>query len=74
MFGHGTGHGVGLQVHELPRISWNKSAPVRENMVFTIEPGIYVPGLGGVRIEDMVVVREKNGEVLTSLRKELEIL
>jgi Xaa-Pro dipeptidase len=42
-------------------------------MVFTIEPGIYVPGLGGVRIEDMVVVRKKGGEVLTSLRKELEI-
>jgi Xaa-Pro aminopeptidase len=74
MFGHGTGHGVGLQVHELPRISWNKSAPVRENMVFTIEPGIYLPGVGGVRIEDMVVVRKKRGEVLTSLRKELEIL
>jgi len=74
MFGHGTGHGVGLQVHELPRISWNKSSPVRENMVFTIEPGIYVPELGGVRIEDMVVVREKKAEVLTSLRKELEIL
>jgi len=74
MFGHGTGHGVGLQVHELPRISWNKSAPVRENMVFTIEPGIYVPRLGGVRIEDMVVVRKKGGEVLTSLRKELEII
>jgi Xaa-Pro aminopeptidase len=74
MFGHGTGHGVGLQVHELPRISWNKSSPVRENMVFTIEPGIYVPGLGGVRIEDMVVVRKKRGEVLTSLRKDLEII
>ncbi len=74
MFGHGTGHGVGLQVHELPRISWNKSSPVRENMVFTVEPGIYMPGVGGVRIEDMVVVREKKAEVLTSLKKELEII
>jgi Xaa-Pro aminopeptidase len=74
MFGHGTGHGVGLQVHELPRISWNKSSPVRENMVFTVEPGIYVPGVGGVRIEDMVVVREKKAEVLTSLKKDLEII
>jgi Xaa-Pro aminopeptidase len=74
LFGHGTGHGVGLQVHELPRISWNKSVTVRENMVFTIEPGIYLPGFGGVRIEYMVVVRKKKGEVLTSLRRELEIL
>jgi Xaa-Pro aminopeptidase len=73
-FGHSTGHGVGLQVHELPRISWNKSTPLKESMVFTIEPGIYIPGLGGVRIEDMVVVREMNAEVLTSLRKDLEIL
>jgi Xaa-Pro aminopeptidase len=73
-FGHGTGHGVGLQVHELPRISWNRSVPIRENMVFTIEPGIYVPGLGGVRIEDMVVVRAVQPQVLTSLTKELEIL
>mgnify|MGYP000468807250 CR=1 FL=1 len=73
-FGHGTGHGVGLQVHELPRISWNKSMPIRENMVFTIEPGIYVPGLGGVRIEDMVVVRAAQPQVLTSLSKQLEII
>jgi Xaa-Pro aminopeptidase len=74
MFGHGTGHGVGLRVHESPRISWNVNTPVRENMVFTIEPGIYVPGMGGVRIEDLVVVREKRAEVLTSLKKELQIL
>jgi Xaa-Pro aminopeptidase len=73
-FGHGTGHGVGLQIHESPRISWNKSVPLRENMVFTIEPGIYVPGLGGVRIEDMVVVRKKTAEILTSLKKDLEII
>lgn len=73
-FGHGTGHGVGLQIHESPRISWNKSVPLREHMVFTIEPGIYLPGLGGVRIEDMVVVRKKTPEVLTSLKKDLEII
>ncbi len=73
-FGHGTGHGVGLQVHEAPRISWNKSERLRENMVFTIEPGIYVRGLGGVRIEDMVAVRPERPEILTGLPKELEIL
>jgi Xaa-Pro aminopeptidase len=73
-FGHGTGHGVGVQVHEAPRISWNTSGRVRENMLFTIEPGIYVPGLGGVRIEDMVLVRKNRAEVLTSLTKKLEIV
>jgi Xaa-Pro aminopeptidase len=73
-FGHGTGHGVGLQVHEDPRITWSRSETIRENMVFTIEPGIYIPGLGGVRIEDMVVVKQNGGKVLTGLPKKLEIL
>ena len=73
-FGHGTGHGVGLQVHESPRITWSVSEIMRQNMVFTIEPGIYIPGLGGVRIEDMVVVGKKKACILTSLPKELEIL
>jgi Xaa-Pro aminopeptidase len=73
-FGHGTGHGVGLQVHEAPRISWTRSGPLRKNMVFTIEPGIYVPGLGGVRIEDMIEVGENKAFVLTSLPKNLEII
>ncbi|MDO9289473.1 MAG: Xaa-Pro peptidase family protein [Thermodesulfovibrionales bacterium] len=73
-FGHGTGHGVGLQVHELPNISRNGKGTIKENMVFTIEPGIYVPGLGGVRIEDMVAVGKRKAEVLTSLPRELEIL
>lgn len=74
LFGHGTGHGVGIQVHEAPRISWFKSERIKKNMVFTIEPGIYLPGVGGVRIEDMVLVGEKSNEVLTSLKKDLEIV
>jgi Xaa-Pro aminopeptidase len=73
-FGHGTGHGVGIQVHEAPRISWNKSERIKKNMVFTIEPGIYLPNVGGVRIEDMVLVDEKGPQVLTSLKKALEIV
>jgi Xaa-Pro aminopeptidase len=55
-FGHGTGHGLGLEIHELPRISPHSDTPLLEGMVFTIEPGIYLPGECGVRIEDVVVV------------------
>ena len=73
-FGHGTGHGVGLEVHESPRITWTRSDTVKENMIFTVEPGIYIPGLGGVRIEDMVLVKPQGAEVLTRLPRKLEIL
>ncbi len=73
-FGHGTGHGVGLDVHENPRVSWMKNERVRSGMVFTIEPGIYIPDLGGVRIEDMVAVNENGTVLLTTLSRELEII
>ncbi|RPI36097.1 MAG: aminopeptidase P family protein [Nitrospiraceae bacterium] len=73
-FGHGTGHGVGLDIHELPRISRLGREFVKPGMVFTIEPGVYIPGIGGVRIEDMVLVEKSGCRVLTSLPKELEIL
>ena len=73
-FGHGTGHGVGLDVHELPRISRLSKESIKSGMVFTIEPGIYLPGFGGVRIEDMVVAKKNGCRVLTSIPKELEII
>ena len=65
-FGHNTGHGIGLEVHEPPVISgYNKNA-LKEDMVFTIEPGIYIPGYGGLRIEDMIRVTRQGYEILTN--------
>ena len=71
-FGHGTGHGVGLAVHEAPHISPQGRGIAEEGMVFTIEPGIYIPGWGGVRLEDMVLVTARGCEKLTVLSKDLE--
>jgi Xaa-Pro aminopeptidase len=64
-FGHGTGHGVGLEVHEKPTISPRSGDILQPGMVFTVEPGIYIENLGGVRIEDMVLVTEKGLEILS---------
>lgn len=72
-FGHALGHGVGLQVHELPRIAPGRKERLRQGMVFTIEPGVYVPGLGGVRIEDMVATGQGGAERLTSLPTVLDV-
>lgn len=71
-FGHGTGHGIGLMVHEGPAVSPLSKDTVEPGMVFTIEPGIYIPGWGGVRIEDMVLATDKGIKVLTTLPRELE--
>lgn len=64
-FGHGTGHGVGLEVHEAPTVSGKSRTILKPGMVVTVEPGIYLPGKFGVRIEDMVLITEKGHEVLT---------
>ena len=68
-FGHGLGHGVGLEVHEGPSVSYLSEDTVQPGMVFTIEPGIYMPGWGGYRIEDMVLVTGDGCELMTSLSR-----
>jgi Xaa-Pro aminopeptidase len=73
-FGHGLGHGVGLDVHEGPRLSKQGETALAAGMVVTVEPGVYVPGAVGVRIEDLVIVTDEGGEVVSSLPKELQFV
>ena len=73
-FSHGLGHGVGLQVHEWPRLSYNADDILPEGAVVTIEPGVYLPERFGIRIEDMVVARADGPDVLTRAPNELLIL
>lgn len=73
-FGHGLGHGIGLEIHEQPVLSPRSNATVEEGMVFTIEPGIYIPGFGGVRLEDTVAVTPDGCRILTGAPKELLVL
>ena len=70
-FVHGTGHGVGLEVHEAPRLASNSNDILKPQMVVTVEPGLYIPGLWGIRIEDTVLVKENSCEKFTKMDKEL---
>ena len=73
-FTHSTGHGLGLEIHEAPRLAEGQTQKLEPGMVITIEPGAYVPGKWGVRIEDVVVVTPSGCEVLTPTDKELVII
>ena len=71
-FNHGLGHGLGLDVHEAPSLSWRSDEELKPGMVVTVEPGIYLPGVGGVRIEDDVLVTEKGHRILSRIDKSIK--
>jgi len=71
-FTHGLGHGLGLDVHESPSLSWRSDQPLRTGMVVTVEPGIYLPGVGGVRIEDDVLVTASGCQIMSRLSKSIQ--
>ncbi|MBE0556807.1 MAG: M24 family metallopeptidase, partial [Proteobacteria bacterium] len=73
-FAHGTGHGVGLDVHEPPRLAAGREETLQAGMVVTVEPGIYLPGVWGIRIEDTVLVTKEGAERLTPSPKDLTVL
>ena len=73
-FGHGLGHGIGLQVHEAPAVRPRSETPLEPGMVFTVEPGVYLPDWGGVRVEDDVLVTPEGCEVLTHVPRQVEEL
>ena len=70
-FGHSLGHGLGLAIHENPRFSFTYTEVIPAGAVVTVEPGIYIPGWGGVRIEDVILVQDGSSENLTTAPKEV---
>src|SRR5699024_729682 len=73
-FGHSTGHGLGSEVHENPRLAKGSKTILEENMVVTIEPGIYVPNIRGCKIEENIIVTNESNIRITNLKKEVIIL
>ncbi len=73
-FTHSTGHGLGLEIHESPKLGKGEKTRLKPGMVITVEPGVYIKGFGGIRIEDTVVVTRNGCEVLTAVRKELLVI
>jgi Xaa-Pro aminopeptidase len=73
-FGHGLGHGVGLEVHEAPTIGYARTGKLADRVPITVEPGVYLPGRGGVRIEDVLVVGADGTGLLTTTTRELLVL
>ena len=73
-FVHGTGHGVGLEVHEAPRLAPNSQDVLKAGMMVTVEPGLYYPGLWGIRIEDTVLVKKNSCEIISKMKKDLIVI
>jgi Xaa-Pro aminopeptidase len=73
-YGHGLGHGVGLEIHEAPTLTFRFADSLQAGNVVTVEPGVYLPGKFGIRIEDLVVVEEDSIRILTSLPKALRVV
>ena len=73
-FMHRTGHGMGVEIHETPYITASSQVVLEEGMVFSIEPGIYLPNRFGIRLEDIVILRADGPEILSDLRRDLEII
>ena len=73
-FMHRTGHGMGIEVHETPYITASSQTVLEEGMVFSIEPGIYLPGRFGIRLEDIVILRKDEPDILSDLPRDLKVI